>query len=203
MVYGMVQRHEGAIEIDSAPGQGAAIRLTFPIRKMPASVPRTATPPTQPKLSLRVLCVDDEEPICQMLKDCLTHYNHRVHTASGGEQGLASFRTALAENQPFDVIITDLGMPKMDGHQLARMIKAESPQTPVIMMTGWGAMMNEDGETAPEVDALIGKPPHLEELNILLIRLAQGMSAATMIKPGKDFSTALGAPKPCMAVATE
>jgi CheY-like chemotaxis protein len=169
----MVQRHEGAIEIDSAPGQGAAIRLTFPIRKKPASNSLDAIPPTRPSPSLRVLCVDDEEPIRQLLHDCLTHYNHRVYSASGGEQGLESFRAALAKNQPFDVIITDLGMPKMDGHQLARTIKAESPKTPIIMMTGWGAMMKEDGETANDVDAVVGKPPHLEELNRLLVRLTQ------------------------------
>ena len=60
-------------------------------------------------------------------------------------------------------------MPKMDGHQLARAIKAESPLTPIIMMTGWGAMMKEDGEVVPEVDALVGKPPKIQELNDLLL----------------------------------
>jgi DNA-binding response OmpR family regulator len=120
-----------------------------------------------------VLCVDDEEPIRQLLGDCLTHYNHRVQTASGGEEGLKCFRAAKLNTRPFDIVITDLGMPKMDGHQLARTIKAESPATPVIMMTGWGALMKEDGEAASEVDAVIGKPPHLEELNALLIRLSK------------------------------
>jgi CheY-like chemotaxis protein len=62
-------------------------------------------------------------------------------------------------------------MPDVDGHQVARAIKAESPQTPVIMMTGWGTMMKEDGEKAPEVDALVGKPPRVQELNALLLRL--------------------------------
>jgi DNA-binding NtrC family response regulator len=60
----------------------------------------------------------------------------------------------------------------MDGHQLARSIKAESPQTPIIMMTGWGTMMKEEGETASEVDALVGKPPQIQELNELLLRFA-------------------------------
>ena len=62
-------------------------------------------------------------------------------------------------------------MPDIDGHQVARTIKAESPQTPVIMMTGWGTMMKEDGEATPEVDALVGKPPRMQELNALLHRL--------------------------------
>jgi signal transduction histidine kinase len=172
MVYGMIQRHEGTIDIISTPGQGALMRLTFPIRKKAPSAIQATQGPSLPKPSLRVLCVDDEEPIRLLLNDCLTQYNHRVQTAAGAEQGLEYFRTALVQQQPFDAIITDLGMPKMDGHQLARTIKAESPQTPVIMMTGWGAMMKEDGDPSPEVDALVGKPPHLDELNNLLIRLA-------------------------------
>jgi CheY-like chemotaxis protein len=60
----------------------------------------------------------------------------------------------------------------MDGHQVARTLKAESPHTPIVMMTGWGAMMKEDGETASEVDALTGKPPRMQELHELLLRLA-------------------------------
>jgi CheY-like chemotaxis protein len=60
----------------------------------------------------------------------------------------------------------------MDGHQLARTLKTESPHTPIIMMTGWGTMMKEDGETAPEVDAVVGKPPQIQELNALLLRMS-------------------------------
>jgi DNA-binding NtrC family response regulator len=59
----------------------------------------------------------------------------------------------------------------MDGHQVARTIKAESPNTPIIMMTGWGTIMREEGETALEVDAVIGKPPRMKELNDLLHRV--------------------------------
>ena len=110
-------------------------------------------------------------PIRELLNDCLTHFQHRVSTAASGEEGLAVFRAARLKNQPFDVVVTDLGMPKMDGHQLARAIKAESPRTPIVMMTGWGAMMKEDGESAPEVDALVGKPPQIQELNDLLLQV--------------------------------
>ncbi len=158
MVYGMVQRHEGAIEIDSSPGVGTCFRLTFPIREIaPKEVP-CATSKIKPPRSLRVLCIDDDEPIRQLLSDCLSHFNHRVVTAASGAQGVESFRAAQLKNQPFEAVITDLGMPQMDGHQLARAIKAESPNTPVIMMTGWGSMMKNDGETAPEVNAFGEEP---------------------------------------------
>jgi len=82
------------------------------------------------------------------------------------------FQAALRENKPFSTVITDLGMPDIDGHRVARSIKADSPNTPVVMLTGWGAKMQADGETVPEVDALISKPPRILELNSLLLELA-------------------------------
>ncbi|HTQ51261.1 MAG TPA: ATP-binding protein, partial [Candidatus Acidoferrales bacterium] len=171
MVYGMVQRHEGNIEIESSPGRGTCIRLTFPLlEKAPQAAVSAPVRPT-PATSLRILCIDDEELIRQLLDDCLTHYNHKVVTAENGMRGLELFRDAATRRQPFEVVITDLGMPKMDGTQLARILKTEFPKTPIIMMTGWGAMIKEDGETAPEVDALVDKPPQMQELNDLLHRL--------------------------------
>jgi CheY-like chemotaxis protein len=171
MVYGMMQRHDGIIEIDSAPGRGTCVRLIFPIQEKPPQTMRGTSPQVKPKRSLHILCIDDDAQVRQLLDDCLTHFNHRVMVASGGEHGMELFRTAMLKNQPYEVVITDLGMPKMDGHQVARTIKAESPNTPIIMMTGWGTIMREEGETASEVDAVIGKPPRMQELNDLLLRV--------------------------------
>ena len=171
MVYGMIQRHDGIIEIDSAPGRGTCVRLIFPVQENPPQTVRGASPQVKPKRSLHILCIDDDAQVRQLLDDCLTHFNHRVMVASGGEHGMELFRTAMLKNQPYEVVITDLGMPKMDGHQVARTIKAESPKTPIIMMTGWGTIMREEGETASEVDAVIGKPPRMQELNDLLLRV--------------------------------
>jgi signal transduction histidine kinase len=171
MVYGMTQRHDGNIEIDSAPGCGTCIRLTFPVREKTSAAGGNSQEQTRINRSLNVLCIDDDAQVRQLLKDCLTHFNHRVVVASGGKQGMELFRTALSKKQPYEVIITDLGMPDLDGHHVAKTIKNESPGTPVIMMTGWGTTMRDDGETAPEVDAVIGKPPHMQELNDLLLRV--------------------------------
>ena len=171
MVYGMIQRHDGIIEIDSAPGRGTCVRLIFPVQEKPSQTVRGTSPQVKPKRSLHILCIDDDAQVRQLLDDCLTHFNHRVMVASGGEHGMELFRTAMLKNQPYEVVITDLGMPKMDGHQVARTIKAESPNTPIIMMTGWGTIMREEGETASEVDAVIGKPPRMQELNDLLLRV--------------------------------
>jgi DNA-binding response OmpR family regulator len=128
--------------------------------------------PVPPKRSLHILCIDDNAQVRQLLDDCLTHFNHRVMVASGGEHGMELFRSAMREKQPYEVVISDWGMPDVNGYEVARTIKAESPNTPIIMMTGWGTIMREDGETASEVDAVVGKPPNMQELNDLLLRMA-------------------------------
>lgn len=171
MVYGMMQRHEGTIEIESAPGCGTCVRLTFPIREAQPSSVVNVVAQIRHNHSLRVLCIDDEPQIQQLLKDCLASFKHQVTVAASGRQGMDLFREAKKRDQPYEVVVTDLGMPDMDGTQVTRSIKAESPETPVIMMTGWGTMMKEDGEAAPQVDALIGKPPNIAELNNLLLHI--------------------------------
>jgi len=171
MVYGMMQRHGGTVDIDSSPGRGTSVRLTFPVRKGIPETALTPTPPDKPSRPLNILCVDDEESIRQLLKDCLVHFNHRVTLATTGKEGLELFRAARKKKQPYEVVITDLGMPDIDGHRVARHIKAESPGTPVIMITGLGTIMEENKETIPDVDAVMNKPPHMHQLNRLLLRL--------------------------------
>ena len=127
--------------------------------------------PTTPKRSLHILCIDDDEQILEMMKDCLTHYTHRVRVASGGKYGIELFRTAMLKSDHYEVVITDLGMPDMDGYRVARTIRAESPNTPIIMMTGRDAMANDGGKMASAVDAVVGKPLHIEDLNNLLLRV--------------------------------
>ena len=81
------------------------------------------------------------------------------------------FRAALRGNEAYETVITDLGMPGIDGNQVARSIKAASPHTPIVMLTGWKGAMQENGESASEVSALVGKPAHASELNSLLLQL--------------------------------
>jgi len=171
MVYGMMQRHEGMIEIESAPGRGTCIRLIFPVREQTAPVADAPASQVNQKRSLRILCIDDESQIQELLKNCLTTLDHQVTTAASGKQGVEMFRAAMRKKKPYETVITDLGMPDIDGQQVARTIKAESPGTPVIMMTGWGTIMKDDGELVSGVDAVVGKPPRIRELNDLLLRL--------------------------------
>ena len=115
---------------------------------------------------------DDEPLLRELLKDILEHEHHTVETADGGQAGLEAFKAAKTRGEPFDVVITDLGMPYVDGRQVAQQVKAESPATPVIMLTGWGTMLNEKGEIPLQVHTILSKPPRLSELNEALAKVA-------------------------------
>ena len=129
-------------------------------------------PAAKQKRSLHILCIDDDEQILEMMKACLTHYGHRVKVASGGKYGLELFCVAQLKSEPYDTVITDLGMPDIDGYQVAWAIKIESPKTPVILLTAWGANVKDEKAISSIVDAVLSKPPRIEKLNDLLLRLA-------------------------------
>jgi CheY-like chemotaxis protein len=164
MVYGTAQRHGGRIEIDSAVNQGTTVRLVLPLSPPPQAKPAAVTGSAPPARSLRVLAIDDEPVLREMVKDVLSFHDHYVETAEGGEAGLALFADANVRGQPFEVVITDLGMPGMDGKQVAEKVKAASPNTPVILLTGWGMMLDRKGPGMSNVDALVNKPPSVENL---------------------------------------
>ncbi len=129
--------------------------------------------PAPPKRSLRVLCIDDDELVLESIKDCLKHYGHRVGVASGGKSGIEAFCTALQKNEPYDVVITDMNMPEVGGYAVAQMVKTESPDTPVILMTGAANTMMDSGSLSASVDTVVNKPPQMRELSDLLLRMAK------------------------------
>jgi len=170
MVYGVVERHEGEIEIDSVLGKGTTMRLIFPVRLIESVKP--AEPPANSKVQpLHILCIDDEPLQCEMVKELLERDGHRVQTADNGESGVTAFRTAIGRQQPFDIVITDLGMPYVDGREVARIIKQGSPHTPVIMLTGWGEFMSDDETDLDDFDEILNKPPRLGTIREMFRRL--------------------------------
>jgi CheY-like chemotaxis protein len=173
MVYGVMQRHDGKIEIRSEPGRGTTLRLSLPVREPTAAQPVV---PAVPAIigPLRILCIDDEPMVRDIMKEFLESDGHTVQIADSGATGLEDFRFAVRRNRLFDVVITDLGMPLMDGRQVAKTVKLEAPQTPVIMLTGWGSFMTADGEAPEYVDVLLSKPPRLNELREALAQVMRG-----------------------------
>lgn len=171
MVYGVVERQGGKIEIESKPGNGTTMRLLFPIRKMEVPDTNEVKENGAAPKPLYILCIDDEPALRVLIQEMLEREGHKIEMADGGPAGINAFRAALTRKAPFDVVITDLGMPLMDGHAVARAVKAESPATPVIMLTGWGAFLNNDGDVPTEVDGVLSKPPRLQEIRSMLRRV--------------------------------
>ncbi|HVI91123.1 MAG TPA: ATP-binding protein [Dongiaceae bacterium] len=164
MVYGVMRRHGADIDIESAPGQGTTMCLRFPV---PMAVPgdqriveaRRAAP-----TRLRLLIIDDDPLLLKSLRDTLETEGHLVTVAGDGRSGIELFRAALARNEGFAVVITDLGMPYVDGRKVAAAIKDASAATPVILLTGWGQRLISDQDIPPHVDHILSKPPKLREL---------------------------------------
>ena len=108
--------------------------------------------------------MDDDPLILQSLRDTLEADGHEVLTANNGQEGLDAFHAAHDRSEPVSVVITDLGMPYMDGRQVAASVAGASPATPVLMLTGWGQRLVDDGEVPPHVYRVLSKPPKLREL---------------------------------------
>jgi CheY-like chemotaxis protein/anti-sigma regulatory factor (Ser/Thr protein kinase) len=171
MVYGVARRHSAEIEIESVLHGGTTIRLKFaratiPQRALPVSL--EATPP-----SLRLLVVDDDPLLIQSLHDVLESQGHTVVTASGGQEAIDVFQATADGGEPFAAVITDLGMPHVDGCRVASAVKLASPGTPVILLTGWGQKLIAEGNVPPHVDQVLSKPPKLRELREALVRHCQ------------------------------
>jgi PAS domain S-box-containing protein len=176
MVYGMVQRHNGELQIESQPGSGTSMRLMFPGATAAAEL-HLASPPIA--LSpLRVLVVDDDPLILESVRHILESDGHAVEVAGGGQAGIDAFSTAHARAEPFQAVLTDLGMPHVDGRTVAAAVKALAPATPVIMLTGWGHQLLSDAEKHQHIDRVLSKPPKLAELRKALADLA-GASSGT------------------------
>jgi len=172
MVYGMVQRHSAELEIESAVRHGTRVRLIFavadPIVPAAGACPR----PQQPPSRLRILLVDDDPMLTKSLRDILEQDGHVVTAADGGQKGIDTFTAALSHGPTFSLVITDLGMPYVDGRRVAAAIKAVSPHTPVILLTGWGQRLVAENDIPAHVDRVLSKPPRLTEVRATLADLA-------------------------------
>ena len=122
---------------------------------------------------LRVLVVDDDPMLLKSVCDALEADGHVVVTANGGQAGIDAFATRFKSGDPFNVVITDLGMPYIDGRRVAAAIKGISSSTPIIMLTGWGHRLISEGDIPRDVDRVLSKPPKLAELRDALAQCAQ------------------------------
>jgi NO-binding membrane sensor protein with MHYT domain/signal transduction histidine kinase/ActR/RegA family two-component response regulator len=177
MVYGVAQRHGADVDIDSAVGRGTTVRLSFPVPAIEPSA-SAAAPAQAPASRLRILIVDDDPLMLKSLCDTLELDGHVVVMAGGGQAGIDAFQAMHRRSEAFDVVITDLGMPHVDGSKVAGAIKEGDGATPVILLTGWGQRLLADGDIPASVDRVLSKPPKLRELRAALAQLTNGGAGA-------------------------
>ena len=111
--------------------------------------------------SIKLLLIDDDEPVLDNLSYFLRYKKYNVTTASDGLEGLKLFKN---DQQGFDLVITDIVMPKISGIALISIIKKKFPDTPVIAITGWGEYP-EALATESQADKVFSKPFELSELD--------------------------------------
>jgi PAS domain S-box-containing protein len=169
MVYGMTQRHGADLEINSESGTGTTMRLIFPVA--PTSVAEVGGTHLRPVGRLRILLVDDDPLILRSLRNALEGDGHLIGVAEGGQAGIDAFQVAEQRGAPFDLVITDLGMPHVDGRTVATTIKSQAPAVPVVLLTGWAHRLQAENDRLQHVDCILSKPPKLTELRAVLANL--------------------------------
>jgi signal transduction histidine kinase/ActR/RegA family two-component response regulator len=174
--FGIIRRHEGSVEVESEVGSGTRFKIILPkaeVTEVPdridaeiatlsletsnTTVARTFTGP-QPK----ILVVDDEEPVRELLRDLLESEDCRVYLAPGGLEALSLFAA-----QEFDGVFTDVGMPGMSGWELAHAIRERNESIPIAVITGWGEAVGSDEQRQARVNWVVTKPFQAERVSDL------------------------------------
>jgi len=150
--YGIVTRHHGKIKVESIEGKGTTFTISIPIPLKVSSKKKKLEEPE--KISSRnILIIDDEEGVRDILGRIFQDEGHRVTLAQAGKEGLEEFKKG-----DFDLVLTDLGMPKMSGWELAKRIKEIDPSVPVGLVTGWAVALTRNKTKEKGVDFILSKP---------------------------------------------
>ena len=156
--YGIIRRHEGTFDVESQLDIGSTFRIRLPIPKTAEAQVTTKSlftlPATRVKSARpRILVVDDEEHVRDLLRDMLLKEGCEPVVAGGGYQALA-----LLDQENFDAVFTDVGMPDMNGWELSRAIRRRDSKIPVAVITGWGEAFGSHDKEAAHVDWVVAKP---------------------------------------------
>ncbi len=168
MVYGLVEQHLGFIDAESTPGKGTSVRIHLPLVAT-AALPTATTAAVHaadPRGTETILLVEDQPALRTMARRVLVRAGYRVIEACNGEEGLAA---AGAANGSIGLVLTDLVMPKMSGPELARRLRALTPDLPILFTSGnpWGP---GSGDELAAGETLINKPWSVEELLVTVRR---------------------------------
>jgi signal transduction histidine kinase/CheY-like chemotaxis protein len=170
MVYGIVKRHRGTMDIESTVGKGTTFIILLPADTSQAReiAPRTHAPIGP----LDVLVVDDEPIARDVLSEYLMGDGHTVDTAVNGREAFEKFKGGR-----YALVITDRAMPEVGAISSPRWSRSGA-DTPIILLTGFGDLMNAAGEKPDGVDMVVKKPIRLATLREVLSKMTDPTRAA-------------------------
>ena len=172
--YGITNRHQGTIVVDSVVGEGTTFTIKLPILAVAREKRDTGRALTGRKEKARVLIVDDEDEVRQLLSDILTSEDHDVKVAGDGAQALELFKRSDVA-----MVFTDLGMPGMYGWEVAEAVKSINKNVPVAIITGWNVNLKETEVKGRGMDLIAFKP---FEVRRVLQLVQEGMELRERLK---------------------
>ncbi|HSL54395.1 MAG TPA: PAS domain S-box protein [Pyrinomonadaceae bacterium] len=164
--YSIIERHSGSISVVSEPGSGTDFMIDLPA--IPSESPSESLVMANEARSLKILVVDDEEPVRETLAEMLVAVRHRVELAGSGHEAVEKLRAGN-----FDLVFTDLAMPEMDGWETARLIRKGWPNVRIVLVTGYGPTTAPPSGEEDLVDAIIGKPFDFAQVGSTLTTLTK------------------------------
>jgi len=173
VVYGIIQKHKGAINVISEPGKGSTFEIYFPIIEDISLEQPAKTGETFRTGEEHILFVDDELSILNLYKDFFISCGYTVTTANNGNEAFKIFCDS-ADN--FDMVITDKGMPGMDGIELTQNLLKVRPNLPVLLLLGYGDLINDYKVRKVCFRDILTKPVNFYEMSHALRPIFDGIS---------------------------
>jgi two-component system cell cycle sensor histidine kinase/response regulator CckA len=160
IVYGIVEQSGGTIRVESAPGRGTSFHISLPRVDEPLAVPAPAAPRTAPGGNETILFVEDDEDVRDFVQFVLAGAGYRVLVA---EDGVRALEVAEASPRAIDLLLTDLVMPRLNGHDLSTRLTGLRPTVRVMHISGYPGIAGRPSEASRDT-VLLQKPFSAEEL---------------------------------------
>ena len=157
--YGIINEMKGHISVSSRPGEGALFQILLPRQNGGETAYTELEPDDTQKGRGNILLVDDEETIMAWSSSILRKIGFTVDCAYNGAEALETFKKGS-----YDLVLTDLAMPEMTGLELASLIHAESPEVPVVLVTGFSEGLTKESVKDYGICEIVLKPMIASEL---------------------------------------